>query len=339
MFIKKDTRKIPQILSDATSRIDSPDGEKPITEISFARRAPELLSSGISLVLQPSFHPALENLIQLSLYDCGLSSMKEIQSGDIVLFPKLEQLDIGRNPSLVNDSLSDTFHTHFPSLKEVWADNCSFGPTIPETLLQLNKLEVVRMTGNRLESVQTLEKHWPLVKVLALDGNEIQSAAGMGNLQQLEKLHLRQNKLIELEGVPSALNSKLTMISLSSNQLTKLPVCFVEAVSLKEVYLNGNLIEELPDGLSNMEQLTKLNLAHNKLGQGKPVDEEDNALPSDFVDRFGMPDVISGKCNKDENCTVLLEGNPLTEARKKRHLEEEKRKAKEMAMEVDQEGD
>ncbi|KAL7508015.1 hypothetical protein ACHAXN_005795 [Cyclotella atomus] len=340
MFIKKDTRKIPQILSDATTRLESPEGDKPITELSFARRAPELLASGISLILQPSFHPALENLVQLSLYDCGLNYVKEIQKNDVVLFPKLEQLDIGRNPSLVNDSLSDTFHTQFPALKEVWADDCSFGPSIPETLLQLKKLEVVRMTNNKLESVTELNNHWPMIKVLALDGNALQSAAGMGRLQHLEKLHLRQNKLTELDGVPSAENLKLTMFSLSSNLLSRLPESFVEATALKEVYLNGNQLEALPNGLSKLTELTKLNLAHNNIGQGKTPEEEDNFLPADFVERFGMPNVTSGKCDKDDSCVVLMEGNPLAENRKKRYWEE-KRKAKEMeiaSMEVEEEG-
>lgn len=334
MFIKKDTRKIPQILSDATSRLELPETkDEPITELSFARRAPELLAaSGISLILQPSFYPALEKLVQLSLYDCGLNSLIEIQKNDTVLFPKLEQLDIGRNPSLVNDSLSESFHTQFPLLKEVWADNCSFGPSIPDTLLQLNNLEVVRMTGNKLESVQELNKHWPLIKVLAFDGNELQSARGMGRLQRLEKLHLRQNKLTELDGVISAENANLIMISLSSNQLTRLPESFVEAIALTEVYLNGNQLEVLPDGLSKLKELKKLNVAHNNIGQGKTPEEEVNVLPTDFVDRFGMPDVTSGQCNKDDSCVVLMEGNPLAENRKKRYLEEEKRKAKETEM-------
>jgi Leucine-rich repeat (LRR) protein len=319
MFIKKDTRKIPQTLTDATARLSPESEEKPITELSFARRAPEL-SSGISIVIQPSYHPALQNLLQLSLYDCGLDSLKEIQQNDVVTFPKLEQLDIGRNPLLINDSLSDTFHTQFPSLKEVWADNCSFGPSIPDTLLQVKNFEVVRMTGNKLQSVQELDKYWPLMKVLALDGNEIQSAVGLGKLQHLEKLHLRGNKLTELEGVPSIMNAKLTLISLSSNQLTKLPDTFVEATSLKEVYLNGNQLKVLPGGLSKLGDLTKLNLAHNNIGHD--VSDDEDALPADFVERFGMPNVITGECDKDETCVVLLVGNPLAEGRKKRHLEE-----------------
>ena len=332
MFIKKDTRKIPQILTDAASRLSPESDEKPITELSFARRAPEL-STGISLILQPSHHPALENLIQLSLYDCGLKSLREIShSDDSVLFPKLKQLDIGRNLELVNDSLSDSFHAQFPSLEEIWADNCSFGPTIPDTLLKLNKLQVVRMTGNSLQSVKKLNQYWPMIRVLALDGNKLQSASGLGELQHLEKLHLRENKLKELEGVPCANNEKLTMISLSSNQLTKLPDSFACATSLKEVYLNSNRIGVLPDGLAKLKDLIKFNLAHNNIGY---EDDEEPSLPLDFVDRFGMPNVMSCNCEKDETCTVLLEGNPLTEKRKKKHLEEEKRKAKEIAMDID----
>jgi len=330
MFIKKDTRKIPQILADATARLspESPEEGNPITELSFSRRAPEL-STGISIILKPSYYPALENLLQLSLYDCGLKSLREIESGS-VLFPKLEQLDVGRNPFLVNDSLSSKFHAQFPSLKELWADNCAFGPDIPETLLQLNKLEVVRMTGNKLQFVKEIDKYWPLVKVLALDGNDIVSVAGIGKLQQLEKLHLRQNKLIELEGLPY---KKLTMISLSSNQLTKFPDSLVNATALRELYLNGNQIAVLPNGLANLGQLNKLNLAHNKIGQD--VSDEGNILPEDFVQRFGMPDVMSGCCSVDKTCVVQMEGNPLAEGRKKRYLEEEKKNAKEMEMEVD----
>jgi len=376
MFIKKDTRKIPQILSDATARLTTPEhtngtnddnDNQPITELSFARRAPELLSSGISLILHPRHHPALHHLVQLSLYDCGLTSLTDIASPSntttntnstnnedsttMVLFPKLEQLDIGRNPKLVNNSLSDTFHTQLPSLKEIWGDNCSFGPSIPETLLQLNTMEVCRLTGNQLHSpLPMLRTHWPRIKVLALDGNQLSSAKGLEELRYLEKLHLRQNNLTELEeGVPSAANTSLIMIGLSSNKLRSIPESLLDAVSLKEVYLNSNELTELPNGLATkLTELTKLNLAHNNIGQQKQQQNDEDAtiadghaLPADFVERFGLPDVISGKCEKDETCEVQMDGNPLSEFRKKRHWDEEKRRAKEAkdaaVMEVDDE--
>lgn len=364
MFIKKDTRKIPQILTEATARLTAPpehsndvnnndDDHQPVTELSFARRAPELLSSGISLILQPRHHPALQHLVQLSLYDCGLTSLTDISlsdtnKDDTILFPKLEQLDIGRNPKLINDSLSDTFHTQLPLLTEIWADNCSFGPSIPETLLQLNFMEVCRLTGNQLHSpLPSLHTYWPQIKVLAFDGNQLSSVKGLEELRYLEKLHLRQNDLTEVEGVPSASNPNLIMIGLSSNKLRRIPQSLLESVSLKEVYLNSNELTDLPHGLATkLVELNKLNLAHNKIGHQQQSDEEEedattadkNALPADFVERFGLPDAISGKCEKDDTCVVHMDGNPLSESRKKRHLDEEKRRAKEMAlMKVDNE--
>jgi hypothetical protein len=87
--------------------------------------------------------------------------------------------------------------------------------------------------------------------------------------------------------------------------------------------------------------LTKLNLAHNKIGcDATPSgddewDDDRNVLPVDFVERFGLPEALSGNCTKDEKCVVQMEGNPLAEHRRRRYLEEEKTRAKEMAMEVD----
>ncbi|KAL7438682.1 hypothetical protein ACHAXM_006565 [Skeletonema potamos] len=365
MFVKKDLRKIPQILADASQRavssppsssaeddVSTPPTKKAknnddiITEMSFTRRAPEFLPScNASILIQPNFRPALDNLVQLSLYDCGLSSLAGLQlhptndnnAGGMLstLFPKLEQLDIGRNPKLTNESLPESFHTQFPSLLELWCDDCSFGPDIPDTLLQLNKLHVVRMTCNKLEG--QLEdgigvKYWKHVRVLAVDGNKLSSVCkGIGQLEYLEKLHLRQNKLISLpEGVPSARNTSLTMLCLSSNLLTSLPKSIVDVSdTLTELYVNGNQLQALPEGLAkNLTWLKKFNLAHNNI-------DDEHLLPIDFVTRFGLPEALTGQCTKDEKCIVLMEGNPMAESLRKAYFEEEKAKAKALEMEVD----
>ena len=403
MFIKKDVRKIPQILDDATSRAvasppsptndDKTNDNDIITEMRFARRGPEFLPSCsvsmviqpryvqrsfnklprlfilmssfiiyyfiIILVIQPRYQPALDNLVQLSLYDCGLSTLAglelDVDRLGVPTFPKLESLDIGRNPKLNNKSIPDTFHTQFPKLTELWLDDCGFGPNIPHTLLDLKKLQVVKMSGNKLEG--ELEdgigiNYWKNVKVLAFDGNQLTSVGnGIGKLKHLEKLHLRGNQLTNLpEGVPGLGNTGLTMLSLSSNQLKVLPSSLVECVTLTELYFNGNQIEQLPEGIAEkLVGLKKFNLAHNAIGKGHvpsatqlsqsfndgdAIMEEDVAgdiLPNDFVERFGLPENLSGNCTKDESCMARLEGNPLSEAIRKRHLEEEKRKAKEAA--------
>lgn len=364
MFIKKDVRKIPQILLDASKRASSPpsiedttDVANPptkksktttddiVTEMRLGRRAPEFLPScSASILLEPKFRPALDNLVQLSLYDCGLSSLAGIEQhlsnddGDDIIskpiFPKLQQLDIGRNPKLTNDSLPSSFHTQFPSLLELWCDDCSFGPQIPKTLLQLDMVHVVRMTMNKLEG-QLEEnigiKYWNHVCILAMDGNKVTSIGkGLGKLKYLEKLHLRQNMLTSLpEGVPSASNTSLEMICLSSNQLTSLPKSIVDVENtLTELYVNKNKLESVPENLADkLTFLKKFNLAHNE------IDNED-LLPKDFVARFGLPEAVCGQCMGDDKCNVMMEGNPIAERRRKAYLEEEKAKAKALEMEA-----
>ena len=365
MFVKKDLRKIPQILADASQRAASsppsssaeedasatPPTKKTendndiIKEMRLGRRAPEFMPScNASIILQPKFRPALDNLVQLSLYDCGLTSLAGIElhptnddmsSSATTLFPKLQQLDIGRNPKLTNESLPESLHTQFPSLLELWCDDCSFGPNIPDTFLQMTSVHVVRMTCNKLEG--QLEdgigvKYWQHVRVLAMDGNKLSSVGrGVGQLEYLETLHLRQNKLISLpEGVPSASNTSLTMLCLSSNLLTSLPKSIVDvADTLTELYVNGNQLQTLPEGLAqNLTWLKKFNLAHNNI-------DDEELLPQDFVMRFGLPEAVTGHCTKDEKCIVRMEGNPMAESRRKAYLEEEKAKAKALEMEVD----
>ena len=383
MFVKKDLRKIPQILSDATSRAASAPpstadetlkGQGIITELSFTRRAPEFLPAcTVSLILQPQFRPAFDHLIRLSLYDCGLKSLAGIElshcdddsdasasGGDTAmdqekpgapLFPKLQQFDIGRNPQLTNDSLPSTFHTQFPSLQELWCDDCAFGPTLPMAFLQIHQLHVVRMTKNKMEG--PLEEkigldYWKELRVLALDGNKLtQVGEGIGRLTYLEKLHLRQNELTSLpEGVPGRGNVNLTMVSLSSNKLSSFPASLVDVgSSLKEVYLNGNEIQDFPMGLGKkLMGIKKLNLAHNSIGGSDDhhLGEDGMVLPRDFVERFGRPDPVAGVCEKDGEFIVRFEGNPFTEAMKKKWQEEQKkkedeeRKAREMEMDVDE---
>ena len=369
MFIKKDARKIPQILADATKRAEGPnpaedDGNDGgvVEELKFARRAPEFLHSNhtIAMLLQPKFKPALDKLMRLSLYDCGLQSLAGIEEGPDAsrppLFPKLEEIDLGRNPELTNDSLPESFHTQFPDLRQLWMDDCSIGPSVPETMLRCGKLEVVRLTGNKLEG--GLEegiglRFWRDIRVLALDGNKLTSLGrGLGRLRHLEKIHLRQNNISELpDNFPGTSNLSLKMIGLSSNGLTALHGSFGDVgACLTELYLNGNELRSLPDGLcEKLAGLRTFNLAHNKIGDSEDTTSNDDggdavmvdadpvraALPGDFLERFGRPDPVTGLCAGEEGCTVRLEGNPLTESLKRRHVEEQKRRAKEAAMEAE----
>mmetsp|Transcript_15888 Transcript_15888/g.26841 ORF Transcript_15888/g.26841 Transcript_15888/m.26841 type:complete len:132 (-) Transcript_15888:1990-2385(-) len=118
------------------------------------------------------------------------------------------------------------------------------------------------------------------------------------------------------------------MLCLSSNLLTSLPKSIIYvADTLTELYVNGNQLQTLPEGLAQKcTWLQKFNVAHNNI-------DKEESLPKDFLMRFGLPDVVSGQCTKDDACVVRLEGNPMAERRRKAYLEEEKAKAKALEME------
>ena len=332
--------------------------------MSFLSRAPEFLPSrSVSLLLEPKSRPALDKLVQLSLYDCNLQTLAGIEeASDCVarapLFPKLTSLDLGRNLDLTNDSLPATFHTQVPELLQLWSDDCGFGPHIPATLLELDKLQVVRMSGNQL--VGELEdgigiRYWKFTKVLALDANKLTSVGrGLGRMKYLEKLQLRGNNIMSLPlGVPSGENSNLIVISLASNQLSTLPASLAGvSATLKELYLNGNNIRELPEeaGWSKLVALKKLNLSHNSIGKREsPTAGSQNSagdgdvamvdandfLPRDFVARFGLPEPLSGECTNDGRVVVRMEGNPVADSIREKYMEEEKKKTQAVAMETE----
>jgi Leucine-rich repeat (LRR) protein len=99
----------------------------------------------------------------------------------------------------------------------------------------------------------------------------------------------RQNKLTALpEGFPGSKQSRLTLLHVSSNSLSKLPPSLSECQSLTTLYANGNKITTIPEGISGLSNLVNCNLSNNEISD----------IPKDFLERFGDPDIDTGKCSK-----------------------------------------
>ena len=109
----------------------------------------------------------------------------------------------------------------------------------------------------------------------------------------------RNNKLTKLpEGL--GLHQNLDLLHISSNQLTALQHSISQCHSLKKIYANGNKIVNIPDKFfQHMKNLESCNLSNNQI----------KALPLDFVEQFGRPNVTSGICNKvstkKEKCNTV----------------------------------
>mmetsp|Transcript_17381 Transcript_17381/g.25910 ORF Transcript_17381/g.25910 Transcript_17381/m.25910 type:complete len:375 (-) Transcript_17381:195-1319(-) len=318
-----------------------------LTELRLSRRAPEFKDGTLSILCSPANVPSLRHLESLSLYDCGLHSLdgigllaspvgapdddeeeeqllrkgkhgKEMVN---VCCPNLREINVGRNPLLTTLPSMEIplFGKYITSL---WLDDCSLSGPLPECIVSLEKLEVLRLSYNKITKLPSGKKkglhRMKHLKVLCLDGNEIEDLPEeMAKMKSLETLLLRQNQIKTLpEGLPGPDLLNLSLLHVSSNKLTSLPDSITQCTSLCTLYVNGNAITSLPmNGWKNMKKLKTFNVGSNNL----------DALPDEFVERFGEPDLKTGDCTKDETCTVRVDQNPVVE--KARQVSKERKNA------------
>ncbi|GBG23946.1 Leucine-rich repeat-containing protein 40 [Hondaea fermentalgiana] len=253
-MIEQDTRKIKEILQDE---------EDERRDVFLARRSAEFPMGSIRSVLcRAQSVDAMANLVNLSLYGNNLVSLGGIEA--LKRCESLRSIDIGNNKLT---SLSEGF-AELTSLEELVADDNAF-VEVPSELASLRNLEVLRLSGNRIERfAEACEAHgcWPKLRELSLDNNELTALPSMiGTLGALETLVLRGNKLQSLPEELASLQS-LTSLSLSSNQLkTFLPGPLVPQLKALEVLLlNGNELSEIPAELAELAPC-RVNLANNRL--------------------------------------------------------------------------
>ncbi len=323
MFIEKDLRKIPKILSDA-AKADAP----PLTELRLARRPAEF-SGSITVLTQPHYAPSLEHLVSLSLYDCQISNLDGIgffaspipvtesnvdndnddemdndaNDGSLMscCCPNLTHLNLGKNPLSV---IPEDLGLMSKSLTHLWLDDCQISGPIPNCIYELKKLHTLRISNNQITELKGEGgvDQWIDMEVLCLDGNQIEDVPKeVMEMANLRMLLLRKNKIQTLpEGVPGASHKYLTLFHISSNQLTKLPSSIGDCSALTTIYANANKIKRIPSELDQLQSLETCNLSSNKI----------EMLTNMFTKRFGEPDKY-GKCEKDGKCCIQLGQNDV----------------------------
>ena len=281
MFIKKDLRKIDEILTD----------EKDSREVlKLAKRGSEFNGS-LRIICRENRLNSLGNLKILNLYD---NSLTNVQGIGLLSRTPVEEINLGSNKL---SSLPVEF-SRIDTLKILWLEDNEFDQ-FPTCVCQLKELKELRMSGNCIKFVPSLISAVQNLETLSLDRNELtEFPEGILKLPELQHLWLRQNQIKEL---PSDLDSMdaLITLSVSSNLLTKLPDSLAGMTRLEFLYANGNSITMVPDSLCLLGSIKEVNLSNNKL----------TALPPLWDELWGPFDASFASANKE--IRINLVGNLL----------------------------
>jgi Leucine-rich repeat (LRR) protein len=311
MFIKKDLRKVVQLLDDAvdcnTNDItdedhlsnhgitNTPDAKRtkfqePLRELRLSRR-PQEFQGTIKILCQPQSATKLTQLRSLNLYECQISTLDGMGDMFSSSSPQLETLNLGRNPlSFIPDDF-----TKMQSLKHVWLDDCQLEGSLPKPLMELTNLESLRLPNNKITEIVILENTLddfdsevipqPSLKVLCLDRNNLTELPSKMKdwVPQLQDLMVRQNQLTTLG--TNVLPPNLCILHVSSNQLTSLDEIIYDidkgsldtpksnCPNLTHIYANSNMLTHLPEGiLTSHSQLQRLGVSHNPLMKELPLE-------------------------------------------------------------------
>ena len=172
----------------------------------------------------------LHNLQRLNLSSNLLKSLGE----EFLAFEDLEELDASQNAI---EEIDESFFT-----LDVEKLDLSSNELTTLKLHALDMLSEISIDENPLESLEITEDFAP----------------------SLESFSAMACNLDEFVPLRSKLLKKL---SLSSNEIDKVPTEIEEYKELCELDLESNLIEELPDSLANLSQLTTLYIGLNPLTQ------------------------------------------------------------------------
>ncbi|CAM9936286.1 unnamed protein product [Ascophyllum nodosum] len=289
MFIKKDTRKIPDILND-----ENDDRE----ELHLGRRSSEFVSNGVKVVCSSRNTPRLQKLQRMSLYDNMLTNVKGI--GTLAATP-LKHLNLGRNQlKSLPAELSKV-----GTLETLWADDNAI-QDFPRAIIQLKRLEELRLSGNRISEVPEDIAALSGLRVLALDNNDLKTVpAAIGKLSRLRCLLLRQN---ELEELPPEIGNLLDLrtLGISSNRLMSLPGSLGRLTMLEYIFANGNRLHSLPPELAELLNLKKANFANNSI----------HSVAIEIEAAWGRVDFATGKLvpesvGSPRTVEVVVRGNPM----------------------------
>ena len=216
--------------------------------------------------------PKLKNLLSLNISYNSFGSIPQMVSSALLTYSKLESLDLSNNSIKTIGNILN----QMPSLKQANL----FGNMLTSISFNLSKIESIDLGNNLLNKIPTCPDS---IISLKLDHNKITSIVFDGACPKLSKLVVSDNQIAEVQ--PGFVFNSLTTIDLSNNNITTIssfPQCFPNAKqvnlannkintfpnftkSITELYMSSNCLTKIPELITNLTQLTVLNLSHNKI--------------------------------------------------------------------------
>ena len=297
MFIKKDTRKIDEILID-----EEDDRER----LLLARRENEFKGNSAAFIFQQKYINSFKNLVNLSLYGNKLNDLSGISIA--LKESPVSEINLGRN---ICTDLPAEFE-QIKTLKTLWLDD-NLLVKIPECICKMKSIECLRLSGNKISSVTSDISNLSNLRIFTVDRNEISVLPDtLTDLKCLRILDARGNQLEELPKRIQGL-SNLEVLQISSNRLKKLPNDFSGMDKLQKVYAGSNQIVEIPESMASLKSLKFVSLVNNDISEVNETVyqhwfDQENAKPKDYINLKG------NKCIKGSRRLSQQPGS----ARKKR---------------------
>lgn len=197
-----------------------------------ANKAKDLDLSSSSLKTLPTKLEEFKNLKVLNLYNNHLSELSDV----ILKIPSLQNIVLSKNNFKI----------------------------FPDKLLQLSNIRSINLNSNQLRYVKSIEGLSNSIEKLDLSNNELDILrTDFSGFSKLRVVKLDNNRISNFP--KSIISESIKELSLSYNEIEKLPIEIGKLKSLRSLDLSFNNIKELPEEIGELKELRYLNLTGNQI--------------------------------------------------------------------------